>query len=132
MLKEIEGIKYLWVCGYSFGALLALQMVLRRTEICGFILISPPLLNYDFVSWLTTCKAKGLVIFGTKDDILPEQAVEAYIQCLKKKMDVKLLPIVGVNHYFTGKIRIVTNEVINFIKRSTLKMKEDENKQILK
>ena len=41
-----------WICGFSFGAWIAMQLMMRRPEITGFVSVSPPVNMYDF-SFLT-------------------------------------------------------------------------------
>ena len=45
-----------WVTGFSFGAWLSLQLLMRRPEIVGFVAISPPANTYDF-SFLSPCSS---------------------------------------------------------------------------
>ena len=37
-----------WVSGFSFGAWIAMQLLMRRPEIEGFVAVSPPANMYDF------------------------------------------------------------------------------------
>ena len=46
--------RYCWVAGYSFGAWICLQLLMRRPEIDGFLAISPPANHYD-LSFLAPC-----------------------------------------------------------------------------
>ena len=52
-----------WVAGVSFGALIGMQLLMRRPEIRGFISIAPPANMYDF-SFLAPCPASGIFIQG--------------------------------------------------------------------
>lgn len=36
-----------WIAGYSFGALIGMQLLMRRPEIRGFISVAPPANMYD-------------------------------------------------------------------------------------
>ena len=45
-----------WVAGYSFGAWIGMQLLMRRPETDGFISVSPPTNTYDF-SFLGPCPA---------------------------------------------------------------------------
>ena len=40
--------KHCWVVGFSFGAWIGMQLLMRRPEISGFISVSPPANMYDF------------------------------------------------------------------------------------
>ena len=40
--------KSCWIAGYSFGAWIGMQLLMRRPEIDCFISVSPPANSYDF------------------------------------------------------------------------------------
>ena len=102
--------------GLSFGALIALNLFLRRPEAKGFIMLSPAVLHYDFVSWLTPCLGIGLVVNGTNDPLLPIRTANSYIQCLKsKKMTVDSIQIQGTEHLFKDKEKETTDKILKFI-----------------
>lgn len=106
----------IWNVGFSFGSLLALNICLRRPEIQNFIMISPPLTMYDFISWIHSDKKNGVLIFGTKDEIIPENLFEEYINLLKfKKMQMSFRSIVGANHVFLGREKNLASEILQFI-----------------
>jgi alpha/beta superfamily hydrolase len=48
-----------WIAGASFGSWIAMQLLMRRPEIEGFICIAPPANLYDF-SFLAPCPSSGL------------------------------------------------------------------------
>ena len=52
-----------WIAGFSFGAWIGMQLLMRRPEITGFISASPPANMYDF-SFLAPCPSSGLIING--------------------------------------------------------------------
>ena len=60
--------KHCWVAGFSFGAWIGMQLLMRRPEITGFISVAPPANMYDF-SFLAPCPSSGLVINGTADRV---------------------------------------------------------------
>src|SRR3954447_3961561 len=47
-----------WIGGFSFGAWIAMQLLMRRPEIDGFIAVAPPANLYDF-SFLAPCPSSG-------------------------------------------------------------------------
>src|SRR5262249_10723726 len=49
-----------WVAGFSFGAWIGMQLLMRRPEVEGFISIAPPANLYDF-SFLAPCPSSGLI-----------------------------------------------------------------------
>ncbi len=38
----------LWIAGYSFGAFIGMQLLMRRPEISGWVSVAPPANHYDF------------------------------------------------------------------------------------
>lgn len=90
-----------WVAGYSFGAWIGLQLLMRRPEIDGFIAISPPANHYD-LSFLAPCPASGLVVYGTKDAVAPPSDVERVVSKIKTQKNTKVdwTPIAGADHFY--------------------------------
>ena len=60
--------KQCWIAGYSFGAWVGMQLLMRRPDINNFISVSPPASEKDF-SFLAPCPTSGLIIQGGKDEI---------------------------------------------------------------
>ena len=90
-----------WIAGVSFGAWIAMQLLMRRPEINGFISIAPPASMYDF-TFLAPCPASGLIVHGTDDMVVPASDVEKLADRLKAQkgitVDYQLVP--GANHFF--------------------------------
>jgi hypothetical protein len=90
-----------WVAGFSFGAWIGMQLLMRRPEVEGFISIAPPANMYDF-SFLAPCPSSGLIVQGTNDDVVPEPSVEKLCNklALQKNITVDYNLIKGANHFF--------------------------------
>lgn len=88
-----------WISGFSFGAWIALQLLMRRPEIEGFVAVSPPANLYDF-SFLSPCPAAGLITQGDKDDVVNEDAVAKMAIKLGNQLEYR--PIAGADHYYRG------------------------------
>ncbi len=78
-----------WIAGFSFGAWVAMQLMMRRPEINGFISIAPPASQHDF-SFLAPCPASGMIIHGNKDELVPQSSVDKLAQKLQKKKNIKI------------------------------------------
>ncbi len=91
-----------WIAGFSFGAWIGMQLLMRRPEIAGFISVAPPAGLFDF-GFLAPCPASGLMISGTQDEIIPEGAVETLVKKLSQQKGISIghKAIKGANHYFT-------------------------------
>ncbi|MGB0341882.1 MAG: alpha/beta hydrolase [Parvibaculales bacterium] len=90
-----------WVAGYSFGAWIGMQLLMRRPEISGFISVAPPANFYDF-SFLAPCPASGLITHGDADRIVPQDAIEKLVERLQaqKGITIDYENIAGANHFF--------------------------------
>ncbi|MCB2107389.1 MAG: alpha/beta hydrolase [Rhodobacteraceae bacterium] len=90
-----------WVAGFSFGAWIGMQLLMRRPEIEGFVSIAPPANMYDF-SFLAPCPSSGIIVQGTDDDVVPEPSVEKFVNKLKmqKNITIDYSLVKGANHFF--------------------------------
>jgi pimeloyl-ACP methyl ester carboxylesterase len=63
-----------WIAGVSFGTWIAMQLLMRRPEIDGFICVAPPANLYDY-SFLAPCPSSGLMVNGDKDRVVPSASI---------------------------------------------------------
>ncbi|MDJ0683631.1 MAG: alpha/beta hydrolase [Alphaproteobacteria bacterium] len=96
-----ENARECWIAGFSFGAWIGMQLLMRRPEITGFISVAPPANQYDF-SFLAPCPASGLMIHGGDDDIVPSESVGKLAQKInaQKTVTVEQQIIDDANHFF--------------------------------
>ena len=115
---------YCWIGGYSFGALISMQLMMRRPEIEGFVSISPPAGTEDF-SFLAPCPSSGLIIHGDTDEHTPVDAVKKLAQKLdgQKNISVNLSIIKGADHFFKDNTDDLTEEVGNYLDKSLISEK---------
>ena len=90
-----------WIAGFSFGAWIALQTVMRRPEIENYILIAPPATKYDF-SFIVPCSSTGLVVQGGKDDITKESDTAKLVEKLaaRNEAEITYKVIPEADHFF--------------------------------
>lgn len=90
-----------WVAGFSFGAWIAMQLLMRRPEIDGFIAVSPPANLYDF-TFLAPCPVSGLFIQGDKDTIVTPESVHKLAKTLSAQKNITIIEkiIEGADHFF--------------------------------
>ena len=74
-----------WVAGLSFGSWLAVNMVMRRPEITGFVALGMPTKLYDF-SFLLPCSVPGILIQGENDKSTDIPYLINIASTLKKRM----------------------------------------------
>ncbi len=105
-----------WVGGFSFGAWIGMQLLMRRPEIDGFISIAPPANMYDF-SFLAPCPSSGLVVQGDQDDVVPPDSVSKLVNKLSHQRDItvdhRVVP--GANHYFHGRMAELVGHVDSYL-----------------
>lgn len=94
-----------WIAGFSFGAWISMQLLMRRPEIAGFISVAPPANMYDF-SFLAPCPSSGLIVHGTTDDVVTEASVTKLAEKVnsQKVITVEYIRIPGANHFFADKL----------------------------
>ncbi|MBX9926313.1 MAG: alpha/beta hydrolase [Hyphomicrobiaceae bacterium] len=105
-----------WIAGVSFGTWIAMQLLMRRPEIEGFICVAPPSNLYDF-SFLAPCPSSGIMVNGDKDRVVPTQSVADLSAKLKTqrgiKIDHEIIP--GANHFFENKTEDLTSVVGSYL-----------------
>ena len=105
-----------WISGFSFGAWISFQLLMRRPEITGFISVAPPANMYDF-SFLAPCPSSGLILHGDRDEIVPTEAVEKLNEKLRTQRGITIdhRTMAGANHFFHGQIDDVNKEIDDYL-----------------
>ncbi|HAU29866.1 MAG TPA: alpha/beta hydrolase [Rhodospirillaceae bacterium] len=113
------GTSGIWVGGFSFGAWIAMQLLMRRPEIYSFVAVAPPANMHDF-SFLAPCPASGLIIQGEKDEVVPESYVSKLVQKLNSQRGISIdyRIISEASHFFTNQSELVSEHVANYVGRS--------------
>src|SRR5579872_3997289 len=90
-----------WIAGFSFGAWIGMQLLMRRPEIDSFIAVAPPANMFDF-GFLAPCPASGLIVQGDQDQLVPLESVQKLITKLMHQRDIKIeyRIIPGADHFF--------------------------------
>ena len=113
--------KVCWVVGFSFGAWVAMQLLMRRPELNGFVCVSPPANIYDF-SFLAPCPSSGLIIHGDKDTIASYDSAKILSEKLQKqkKVDIVFKPIKGADHFYENYKKEFSSIVNSYIENKLL------------
>ncbi len=109
-----------WVAGFSFGAWVSLQILMRRPEIEGFVVIGPPANLYDF-SFLLPCPVVGQIIQASHDSIVDTSYVDLLVARLKthKGLLIDYQKIETTDHFLKEHIDTVSNHMDSFISQNT-------------
>ncbi|MBS0271224.1 MAG: alpha/beta hydrolase [Proteobacteria bacterium] len=105
-----------WVAGFSFGAWICMQLLMRRPELDGFIAVAPPANMYDF-TFLAPCPVSGLILQGAKDEIVPKDSIQKLVSRLSAQrglhIDYRTVP--DADHFFTDQIPDLTTHVHDYL-----------------
>ena len=109
-----------WISGFSFGSLIAMQLLMRRPEINRFVTVSPQPNVYDF-SFLSPCPASGIMIYGKKDELVPAENINELNKRLsiQKGIKVEFDAIADANHFFSNASESLAKSLNKYIKKET-------------
>ena len=121
---------FCWIGGYSFGALISMQLMMRRPEIEGFVSISPPANTEDF-SFLAPCPSSGLITHGDADQSIPSESAQKLAQKLnaQKNIEIDFTLIKGANHFYKDKIDNLNKEICRYLDESLVPEKDEPEKK---
>jgi alpha/beta superfamily hydrolase len=124
---------YVWVAGFSFGAWVGMQLLMRRPEIKGFISVAPPANEFDF-TFLAPCPQSGLVLHGGKDNLVPSSHVDQMVDRLRAQkgisIDYRIVP--ESNHFFTNHADDMVTHVHDYLdmRQVGMLMPQEEKKAV--
>jgi len=108
-----------WIAGFSFGAWISMQLMMRRPEISGFISVSPPASMHDF-SFLAPCPSSGLIVHGSNDEIVPLESVDKLAQKVsaQKNIEIDYRVVDGGDHFFNDHLDVLIGHIEDYLKVS--------------
>ena len=115
--KDNPGYSQCWISGFSFGALICMQLIMRRPEVNNFVAISPQPNVYDF-TFLAPCPISGVILYGKNDELVKFDSILNLKKRLQtqKNIEVKFEPINDANHFYKGKEKELSASIEKYIK----------------
>lgn len=117
------GSNSVWVAGFSFGAWIGMQLLMRRPEISGYVSIAPPANIYDF-NFLAPCPNEGLIVQGDADQVANIESVNKLVDKLREQrgpmgVDYKVIP--GAGHFFAnpGETELMSSYVKQYLNNAS-------------
>ncbi|OYZ27120.1 MAG: alpha/beta hydrolase [Novosphingobium sp. 16-62-11] len=100
----------------AVGALIGMQLLMRRPEIRGFISVAPPANMYDF-SFLAPCPASGIIVQGTADTVVTPNAVQKLVDKLRTQKHITIHhdEVPRANHFFENEMDDMMRAVDNYL-----------------
>ena len=108
-----------WIAGFSFGAWIGMQLLMRRPEVEGFISVAPQPNLYDF-SFLAPCPSSGLIVHGDGDEIVPQADVKKLVDKLSSQRGITISyeNIPGAGHVFNDHMPLLTMALDRYLDRA--------------
>ncbi len=116
--------KITFIAGFSFGAYIGMQLLMRRPEASGFVSVAPPANMYDF-TFLAPCPSSGLIINGENDRIAPPEDVRKLVERLQAQRNIIVTheTVPGANHFFDEGMDQMISTVEQYVARRTGELK---------
>lgn len=105
----------IWLAGFSFGAYIVAKSLMKITvNIEQVLLVAPPVETFDF-SNIDFSNSSTCVVMGDEDEIVKPYAVSSWIH---QHLHVDLLWLSGADHFFHGKLAILKDKVVEYLKKA--------------
>jgi alpha/beta superfamily hydrolase len=122
-----------WIAGYSYGAWIGMQLLMRRPEITRFVSVAPPANLYDF-NFLAPCPASGLILHGESDRVVPPGSVKKLVEkiSLQRGITIDYRLIRDANHIFQEQIDEVIEHLDDYIATTLVEKPQPTNPRAVK
>ena len=101
----------IFVCGFSFGARVGLEVAISDPLVRYLIGIGTPLEKYDF-GFLAACRKPLLLVHGEHDEFGDVERLRKLVAELEKTVPVRLVVVPGAGHFFDSQLdelkRVIT------------------------
>jgi alpha/beta superfamily hydrolase len=92
-----------FLCGFSFGARVGLEVGISDPRVAYLIGIGVPLEKYDF-SFLASCRKPLLLVHGELDEFGDVEHLRRVVAELETSVPVRLVVIPGAGHFFDDQL----------------------------
>lgn len=116
--SQCSGARSCWIAGFSFGALIGMQLMMRRPEVVGFVSVTLPVHEHDF-TFLAPCPSSGLIVHGSTDSVVSSEQVVNTIEKIptQKGIEIDFREIDDANHFFTHHLDDLTTTIGNYLSK---------------
>ena len=106
MQERHEEASGFWLAGHGFGAWIAMQMLMRRIEITGYVSAALPQKKYDF-SFFNPAPVGGLIIAAGSDASIPEESLKSFAGSINRQKAgrAEFASVRDADHNFRGHLK---------------------------
>lgn len=105
----------LTVCGFSFGALVGMNLGIEDQRVSYLISLGTPVEKYDF-AFLQHCRKPILFVHGERDQFGEVRKLQTIVSQLEAETDVQLTVIPGADHFFEGHLDELKETITSWIR----------------
>jgi uncharacterized protein len=122
---ESQGVRDIFLAGYSFGAWVIAKALHRRPDLQGGVLVSPPiaLLDFDF----SGLAGRGVMITGDRDPYCDTNRLRQMAEGVRAPVKI----LAGADHFYSGRekelLAVLTEFLTGFLPHSNGKGSGGEN-----
>ena len=105
-----------WVVGYSFGAWVGMQLLMRRPEVNCFVSVAPPVNTLDF-GFLAPCPNSGLIVHAERDTEVTSESVKMLVAKLRnqRRISIEYETIPEADHFFSKGLEELESVIDQYI-----------------
>lgn len=102
------------ICGFSFGALVGMEVGCNDDRVKLLISIGTPLDKYDF-AFLETCRKPLLFVHGEKDEFGKVDKLRSLADRVARNAPVQLVVVPACGHFFEGHLDQLKTAITDWI-----------------
>jgi len=114
--EQNEEASEFWLAGVGFGAWVAMQILMRRIEVSGYIAVSPSPKKYDF-GFFNPAPCEGLIVGAGNDISITDESLKGLTSFINKQnfAQTTYKTISGADKHYTGKLKELFNTICTYI-----------------
>lgn len=114
--EQNEEASEFWLAGTGFGAWVAMQLLMRRIEISGYIAVSPSPKKYDF-GFFNPAPCEGLIVGAGNDTFVSGDSLESLVNFINKQnfAQTTYKSIAGAGRNYEKRLKDLFNTICTYL-----------------
>lgn len=120
--EQHEEASEFWLAGVGFGAWIAMQILMRRIEITGYVAVSPYPKKFDF-SFFNPAPCDGALIGAGSDTVITEESLKSLANNINKQKfgQIHYISVPNAPHNYEGKLKELFETINKYIDKNLKK-----------